>query len=89
MKPKQRKQIWETVFPHQTVTWESFKRRIHTSVFRKNVKHALEAKVDATRSWINQLERDDWGSPSLSRQSMILREEKALQEMHQLIEAIG
>ena len=89
MKPQQRKQIWETVFPTQSITWESFKRRMHTMVFRDEVKDKLDAKSSALRAWIDQLERDDWGQPSLSRQSMILREEKALLELNQLIEAMG
>jgi len=89
MKPQQRKQIWETVFPTQSITWESFKRRMHTSAFRNEVKDKLNARSTAIKAWINQLERDDWGSPSSSRQSMILREEKALLELNQLIEAIG
>ena len=89
MKPQQRKQIWETVFPTQSITWESFKRRMHTSAFRDEVRSKLNAKADALKKWVNQLERDDWGQPSLSRQSMILREEKALLELNQLIEAIG
>jgi len=89
MKAQQRKQIWETVFPNQSITWESFKRRMHTSVFRNEVKDKLDAKSTALKNWIDQLERDDWGQPSLSRQSMILREEKALLELNQLIEAMG
>jgi len=89
MKPQQRKQIWETAFPAQSITWESFKRRMHASAFRNEVKDKLNARSTAIKAWINQLERDDWGQPTLSRQSMILREEKALLELNQLIEAIG